>query len=419
MQIAAVKFRILGTEEHCTGDVARRTGNEYLADMLTKTNIETFQRYNVKRIVTTCPHCFNTLGNDYKEYGFTAEVTHHTQFIRDLIAAGRLQMDHAGASPEAIAYHDSCYLGRYNGEYQAPRAALDAVPGVTVQEPARSGDRGLCCGAGGGRMFMEEKVGDRVNIVRTGELLETGASTIAVNCPFCTTMITDGVKAAERSDQVSFKDVSEIVMARVRRTASPDKKTPAGSSPADASIDKPAHPLCGGRALQGTAHVGVRVADGAPELHVVFALLPRQVDHGVVLDREEIHQAALFVFEYTTCVAHGCARLLDFRLNRFEFVRLVFQFDRVTVGLVGTALDDQFEDGEFLEQPEVALAIAANPLQRVLQKPDEGVRLFDGKKFGVHTNSLTTDRRRNRGAAATTSHGLPVPSALSVSQTGV
>jgi Fe-S oxidoreductase len=183
----------------------------------------------VKRIVTTCPHCFNTLGNDYKEYGFTAEVTHHTQFIRDLIAAGRLQMDHAGASPEAIAYHDSCYLGRYNGEYQAPRAALDAVPGVTVKEPARSGDRGLCCGAGGGRMFMEEKVGDRVNIVRTGELLETGASTIAVNCPFCTTMITDGVKAAERSDQVSVKDVSEIVMERVRRNASPDKKTPAGS----------------------------------------------------------------------------------------------------------------------------------------------------------------------------------------------
>jgi Fe-S oxidoreductase/nitrate reductase gamma subunit len=216
MQIAGVDFRILGTEENCTGDVARRTGNEYLADMLTKTNIETFQRYDVRKIVATCPHCFNTLTNDYPQYGFEAEVVHHTQFIRELIDQGRLKLDRDAVSSATVAYHDSCYLGRYNEEFEAPRATLDAVPGLTILEPARAGDRGLCCGAGGGRMFMEEHVGDRVNIVRTNELLETGATTIAVNCPFCTTMITDGVKAAERIDSVQIKDVAEIVREAVR-----------------------------------------------------------------------------------------------------------------------------------------------------------------------------------------------------------
>ncbi|MDH4038136.1 MAG: (Fe-S)-binding protein [Candidatus Krumholzibacteria bacterium] len=215
MQIAGVKFRILGTEENCTGDVARRTGNEYLADMLTKTNVETFQRYSVKRIVATCPHCFNTLRNDYPAYGFTAEVVHHTQFIRELMAEGRLKLD--GATPETIAYHDSCYLGRYNDEYASPRGDLSDIPGLSVREPARAGDRGFCCGAGGGRMFMEEKVGDRVNIVRTRELLATGAKTIAANCPFCTTMLTDGVKADEANADVVVKDVAEIVRERLRR----------------------------------------------------------------------------------------------------------------------------------------------------------------------------------------------------------
>ena len=211
MQIAGVDFRILGTEENCTGDVARRTGNEYLADMLTKTNVETFQRYNVTKIVATCPHCFNSLKNEYPQYGFNAEVLHHTQFIQELIASGRLVIDRTSASNEAITYHDSCYLGRYNSEFEAPRAAIENVPGLTILEPARSGDRGLCCGAGGGRMFMEEHVGDRVNITRTNELLATGAETIAVNCPFCATMITDGVKAAEKTDSVVIRDVAEIL----------------------------------------------------------------------------------------------------------------------------------------------------------------------------------------------------------------
>jgi Fe-S oxidoreductase len=216
MQIAGVEFRILGTEEHCTGDVARRTGNEYLADMLTKTNIETFNRYNVKKIVTTCPHCLNTLANEYPQFGFQAEVSHHSQFIRQLIETGRLTIDRSKVSSSTVTYHDSCYLGRYNDEYEAPRADLMNIPGLSIVEPERSKDKGLCCGAGGGRMFMEEVVGDRVNIVRTNELLSTGADTIAVNCPFCTTMITDGVKAAEKIDSVQVKDIAEIIHASVK-----------------------------------------------------------------------------------------------------------------------------------------------------------------------------------------------------------
>jgi len=215
MQIAGVDFRILGVEENCTGDVARRTGNEYLADALTKANVETFQRYDVQKIVATCPHCFNSLKNEYPQYGFTAEVIHHTQFIQEMITLGRLKIDRTQVSNDTVTYHDSCYLGRYNDEYEAPRTTLENVPGLTVIEPARSKDRGLCCGAGGGRMFMEEVVGDRVNIVRTNELLETGAQTIAVNCPFCTTMISDGIKAADKADVVQIKDIAEILRSRV------------------------------------------------------------------------------------------------------------------------------------------------------------------------------------------------------------
>lgn len=219
MQLSHINFRILGTEERCTGDPARRSGNEYLATMLTTMNVETMNAYNVKTIVTTCPHCFNTLKNDYPQFGGHYEVMHHTQYIKDLIESGRLSIDadKASLSKNAIAYHDSCYLGRYNEEYEAPRSLLENVPGLSILEPARSKDRGLCCGAGGGRMFMEEMVGDRVNITRTNELLETGASTIAVNCPFCSTMITDGVKAADRVDQVQVKDISEILLESVKR----------------------------------------------------------------------------------------------------------------------------------------------------------------------------------------------------------
>ncbi len=218
MNIAGVDFRILGTEERCTGDPARRAGNEYLADAMTKMNVETLNSYHVHHIVTTCPHCLNTLKNDYPQFGGHFEVKHHSQFIQELIANGKLVIDKNAVSAETITYHDSCYLGRYNQEFEAPRAVLDSVPGLNIIEAPRHGDRGMCCGAGGARMFMEEVVGERVNINRSNELMATGASTIAVNCPFCTTMITDGVKAADKIDSVAIRDIGEIVLDAVRQS---------------------------------------------------------------------------------------------------------------------------------------------------------------------------------------------------------
>lgn len=212
MHIAEVNFRILGNEERCTGDPARRIGNEYLADMLVKMNVETLNHYNVKKIVTICPHCYNTLKNEYPAFGGKYEVVHHTQFIRELIDSGRLKIDRNTVSDDVIAYHDSCYLGRYNQEYAAPRTLLQSIPGATFREPRRTADRSFCCGAGGGRMFMEEKEGKRVNIERTEELLENHPTTIAVNCPFCMTMITDGVKAKDQAESVQVKDVAEILV---------------------------------------------------------------------------------------------------------------------------------------------------------------------------------------------------------------
>ena len=211
MQIADVNFAILGTEEQCNGDVARRTGNEYLADMMVKANIETISQYKFNKIVATCPHCFNTLKNEYPSFGANYEVIHHSQFIMQLIKEGRLSLNAHSDAINDFTYHDSCYIGRYNNVYDEPRNTLLSVPGLKIKEVARSKDKGLCCGAGGGQMFLEEDKGKRVNIERTEELLETGAKTIAVNCPFCMTMITDGVKAKE-AEGVKVKDISEVVL---------------------------------------------------------------------------------------------------------------------------------------------------------------------------------------------------------------
>ena len=191
--------------------------NEYLADMLVKMNVETLNNYNVKKIVTTCPHCFNTLLNDYPDAGGHYEVLHHTQYIRDLIDSGKLQINKDALSNEAIAYHDSCYLGRHNSEFQAPRAMLENIPGLQVLEAPRNRDRGFCCGAGGGQMFMEETEGKRVNIERTEELLATGGTTIGVNCPFCMTMMTDGLKSKDKAEEVQIKDVSEILLENIKK----------------------------------------------------------------------------------------------------------------------------------------------------------------------------------------------------------
>ncbi len=213
MQKAGINFAILGTEEACNGDVARRAGNEYLANMLITMNMETLTRYDVKKIVTICPHCFNTFKNEYTDFGANFEVVHHTEFLNQLIKDGKLNLK--ADSKMDIAYHDSCYLGRYNDIYDEPRNVITSVPGLNIIEPERSHDRGLCCGAGGGQMFMEETEGKRVNIERTEELLSTGASTIASNCPFCMTMISDGVKTKDKDEEVRVLDIAEILLEHV------------------------------------------------------------------------------------------------------------------------------------------------------------------------------------------------------------
>ncbi len=209
LQKAGIDFAILGTEEICNGDLARRSGNEYLADYLIKTNIDTFRRYDVKKILTTCPHCFNIFHNEYPDYDFRAEIIHHTQFIDILIKQKKIILKKKLDS--LVTYHDSCYLGRYNNIYDSPRAILRSVFDGNVKEVTRRKDKGLCCGAGGGMMFLEETQGKRVNVERTEELLETKADIITLNCPFCMTMIVDGVKSKNKEDKVQVKDIAEIV----------------------------------------------------------------------------------------------------------------------------------------------------------------------------------------------------------------
>ena len=210
MQKAGVDFRILGTEEKCNGDTARRLGNEYLAQMMITENIETLNRYGVKKIVTACPHCFHSLGNEYKQFGGNYEVIHHSQFIHQLIDEGKIQLKNE-SSEQRVTYHDSCYLGRYNGVFDAPRETLKSIKGLEISEMNRNKTKGFCCGAGGGRMFLEDEEGGRINEERTKEALATGTDTIASACPFCMTMLTDGVKHFEKSEEVAVKDIAEIV----------------------------------------------------------------------------------------------------------------------------------------------------------------------------------------------------------------
>lgn len=215
MNIADINFAILGKEENCTGDPARRGGNEYLADMYVKMNIETLNNYNVKKIVTTCPHCFNTLKNEYPDLGGHYDVVHHSEFLDDLLNKGKLPLNHDVKKQMSLTMHDSCYIGRLNNIYDAPRDSMKKIPGLNVIETKRNKDKGLCCGAGGAQMFMEENKGKRVNMERSEELLATGAKTIGLNCPFCMTMISDGVKNLEAED-VEVKDISEILLEHIK-----------------------------------------------------------------------------------------------------------------------------------------------------------------------------------------------------------
>ncbi len=215
LQAAAVEFAILGLEETCCGDPARRAGNEYLYQILAQGNTETLNGYKPKRIVASCPHCFNTLKNEYPELGGRFEVVSHSQLIEELIAAGRLRLPADGARPpDGFAYHDPCYLGRYNGVYEAPRQVLREADGGFTEMP-RCRDRGFCCGAGGARAFMEEKRGTRISHNRLQEAIATRASGVAVACPFCVTMFEDGVKGLNVEETFAVRDVAEIVAERL------------------------------------------------------------------------------------------------------------------------------------------------------------------------------------------------------------
>lgn len=213
MKKAGISFGILGTEEKCTGDSARRIGNEYLAQILMKDNISTLNKYSFKKVVTMCPHCFNMLKNEYPQFGGNYDVVHHTDFLLDLIKQGKLKVSKEVKTK--ITYHDSCYLGRYNSIYDSPRETLESISGVELVEMNRNKSRGLCCGAGGGRMWMEETEGKRVNHERTEEALSLKPDVIGTACPFCMTMLTDGVKDKESAENVSVKDIAEILVEAV------------------------------------------------------------------------------------------------------------------------------------------------------------------------------------------------------------
>jgi len=217
LKAAGVDFAILGEEEMCTGDPARRAGNEFLFQMMAQTNIETLNKYKFNKIVTVCPHCYNTLGNEYPDFGGKYTVVHHSQLLSQLVRQGKLKPRNPVNS--RVVYHDSCYLGRYNEVYDEPREALRAIPGLTLLEPAKTRDRGMCCGAGGAQMFKEEEHGaERINQRRVQQLLDTGAQTVASACPFCQRMLIDGLADKSRED-VPELDIAELLWKSVEPAA--------------------------------------------------------------------------------------------------------------------------------------------------------------------------------------------------------
>jgi len=216
LEKAGIRYAILGKEEYCTGDPARRAGNEFMFQMMAYQNIQLMNQYEIKKIVTACPHCFNILKNEYPDLGGQYEVVHHTSFLQQLIDDGKIRLKGEGSfKGKKITYHDSCYLGRANDVYEAPRKVLEALDTELV-EMKRCRSKGLCCGAGGAQMFKEEEKGaTRVNFERGGEAIATGADIIATACPFCNTMMTDGVKHGEKEDSIKVLDIAELIAATI------------------------------------------------------------------------------------------------------------------------------------------------------------------------------------------------------------
>lgn len=212
LQAAGINFAILGKEETCNGDPARRIGNEYLAQVMATQTVETLNQYSFKKVVTACPHCFNAIKNEFPQIGGRYEVVHHTQLINELIFSRKITLDPTSPLAQGkVTYHDPCYLGRYNGEYDAPRAALSAIPGLELTEMGRNRNQSFCCGGGGGRMFMEETRGTRINQARVREAMETGATLLAASCPFCMTMFEDGIHGVGAEETFDVRDIAEIV----------------------------------------------------------------------------------------------------------------------------------------------------------------------------------------------------------------
>ena len=246
LNIAGISFGVLGNGETCTGDPARRAGNEFVFQGLAMQNVETFKEFKVKKVVSTCAHCFNTLKNEYKDFGVELEVVHHTQLLNRLVREGKLTpvKEGAGAAKRSITYHDPCYLGRHNEVYSPPRELLQVLPGAEVIEMERNSERSFCCGAGGARMWMEENLGERINLNRTKEAVGTGADQIAVGCPFCRIMLSDGLTAqqaaGEAREEVEVLDVAQMLLASVKGEQA--TKAAPGSSAAAAAAAPAAAP---------------------------------------------------------------------------------------------------------------------------------------------------------------------------------
>ncbi len=241
LDMAGISFGVLGNGETCTGDPARRAGNEFVFQGLAAQNVETFKEYKVKKVVSTCAHCFNTLKNEYKDFGIELEVVHHTQLLNRLVREGRLTpiKDGAGAAKRSITYHDPCYLGRHNQVYSPPRELLQILPGAEFIEMERNSEKSFCCGAGGARMWMEENIGERINLNRTKEAVGTGADQIAVGCPFCRVMLSDGLTSEQANgnarEEVEILDVAQMLLASVKGESATRAPAPSSAGTATAA----------------------------------------------------------------------------------------------------------------------------------------------------------------------------------------